>query len=161
MLAITHQQALVDYLALGSARSLRGLRRHYDKHQIENAPSFACLAVWSNRYGWYRAAIEHDEFVGNALVARLRETAIERQFDRATALIAVAQRCLDAANDLDIDPATLSASDIRALVSAAIEANRRVTSAAVVNVDFAVRVHRDYEDEPDAIADEICRPSDT
>jgi hypothetical protein len=35
--------------------------------------------------------------------------------------------------------------------------DRRVTSAAVANVDFAVRVHRNYDDEPDAIVDEICR----
>jgi hypothetical protein len=68
---------------------------NYDKHQTENAPSLACLGVSSNRYGCYRAAIEHDEFVGTALVARLRETAIERQFDRVTALIALAQRCLE------------------------------------------------------------------
>jgi hypothetical protein len=82
---------------------------NYDKHQTENAPSFACLGVSSNRYGCYRAAIEHDEFVGTALVARLRETAIERQFDRVTALIALAQRCLDTANALPTPSAFSSA----------------------------------------------------
>jgi hypothetical protein len=87
----------------------------------ENPPSFATLAVWSRRGHW-QAAAAHDEFVGNALVARLRETAVEEQFDRVTALTKLAQSCLDGANEIELDPTLLSASDIRALVSAAIDA---------------------------------------
>jgi hypothetical protein len=35
--------------------------------------------------------------------------------------------------------------------------DRRVTSAAVVNVDFAVRDHRKNEHEPDTTIDELFR----
>src|SRR3981189_1311299 len=114
--SLKRQQSLVDYLALGAERSLRRLARYYDEIRTENPPSFATLAVWSRRDRWQAAAASHDEFVGNALVARLRETAVQQQFDRVTALTKLAQSCLDAANQSELDPATLSASDIRALV---------------------------------------------
>jgi hypothetical protein len=120
--SLTRQQSLVDYLALGAERSLRGLARHYDEIRTENPPSFATLAVWSRRDRWQAAAAAHDEYVGAALVARLRETAVQEQFDRVTALTKLAQACLDAANEIELDPALLSVSDIRALVSAAIDA---------------------------------------
>jgi hypothetical protein len=124
--SLTRQQSLVDYLALGAERSLRGLARHYDEIRTENPPSFATLAVWSRRDRWQAAAAAHDEYVGTALVARLRETAVQEQFDRVTALTKLAQSCLDAANKIELDAEMLSVSDIRALVSAAIDAIKMI-----------------------------------
>jgi hypothetical protein len=124
--SLTRQQSLVDYLALGAERSLRRLARHYDEIRTENPPSFATLALWSRRDQWQAAAAAHDEYVGAALVARLRATAVQDQFDRVTALTKLAQACLDTANEIELHAEMLSVSDIRALVTAAIDAIKMV-----------------------------------
>jgi hypothetical protein len=125
-LSVTAQQAKVDYLALGSERSLRRLTRYYDESDTEFPPSLQTLAAWSRRDGWQSAAADHDEFVGAALLTRLRESAVQQAFDRVAALTNAAQHCLDTAAEADLKTAALTASDIKALVSTAIDALKMV-----------------------------------
>src|SRR5215469_2430678 len=120
--SITPQRGLVDYLALGGERSLRRLVQHYDEIGMKNPPSFATAALWSRRFGWERKAREHDEFVGAALLSRLRHEAVQREFDRVAALMKVAQRCLDSAAAIDIDESRATVADIKALTTTAIDA---------------------------------------
>src|SRR4051812_38665741 len=93
-LSVTAQQAKVHYLALDNERSLRRLARWYKENRTEFPPSYASLASWSQRDGWLRAAAEHDEYVGAALLLRLRETAVQQQYDRVSELHNLAQLCL-------------------------------------------------------------------
>jgi hypothetical protein len=120
--SITPQQALVDYLALGGERSLRRLVQHYNEILMKNPPSFATVALWSSRFGWDRKAREHDDFVGAALLSRLRDEAVQREFDRVAALMKVAQRCLEVAGAIDIDESSATVADIKALTTTAIDA---------------------------------------
>jgi hypothetical protein len=122
MVAITPQAALVDYLALGHARSLRTLRRHYTESGTAGPPSFALIGRWSKRYGWAAAAAEHDEKLGIALRSRLEEAAISRAFDRVEALLRSAQSCLDEALQIRVSAHGASAQDKRTLIEAAISA---------------------------------------
>jgi hypothetical protein len=124
--SITPQQALVDYLALGGERSLRRLVQHYDEIGMRNSPSFATVALWSSRFGWDRKAREHDDFVGAALLSRLRDEAVRREFDRVAALMKVAQRCLEVAATVDIDESSATVADIKALTTTAIDAIKMV-----------------------------------
>ena len=124
--SITPQQALVDYLALGGERSLRRLVQHYNEIRMKNPPSFATVALWSSRFGWDRKAREHDDFVGAALLSRLRDEAVRREFDRVAVLMKVAQRCLEVAAAIDIDESSATAADIKALTTTAIDAIKMV-----------------------------------
>jgi hypothetical protein len=125
-LSVTAQQAKVAYLALENARSLRHLRQWYEESGIEFAPSFAILAVWSKRHGWQCAAAEYDESVGAALLLRLHETSVQRAFDKVAALNTLAQRCLDTAAETAVNVTAATVSDLRALVSTAIDAIKTV-----------------------------------
>src|SRR6516165_2233650 len=125
-LSITPQQALVDYLALGGERSLRRLVQHYNEIRMKNPPSFATVALWSSRFGWDRKAREHDDFVGAALLSRLRDEAVRREFDRVAVLMKVAQRCLEVAAAIDIDESSATVADIKALTTTAIDAIKMV-----------------------------------
>jgi hypothetical protein len=124
--SITPQQALVDYLALGGERSLRRLVQRYDEIGMKNPPSFATVGLWSSRFGWDRKAHEHDEFVGAALLSRLRDEVVQREFDRVAALMKVAQRCLEVAAAIEIDERSATAADIKALTTTAIDAIKMV-----------------------------------
>jgi hypothetical protein len=124
--SITPQRALADYVALGGERSLRRLVQHYKEIGMKNPPSFATVALWSSRFGWDRKAREHDEFVGAALLLRLRDEAVQREFDRVSALVRVAQHCLEVAAVIDIDESSATAADIKALTTCAIDAIKMV-----------------------------------
>jgi hypothetical protein len=125
-LSVTAQQAMCDYLALNNERSLRRLARWYEESRTEFPPSYGTLAAWSRRDNWQRAAAEHDDFVGAALRSRLRETAVQQQFDRVTALNNVAQRSLDVAAETLRTASVSTASEVKALVSAAIDALKMI-----------------------------------
>jgi hypothetical protein len=120
-LSVTAQQALCHFLALDNERSLRRLRRYYEEIGVPYPPSFATLAAWCRRDNWVGAAAAHDEEVGAALRLRLRETAVQQRFDKVQSLEKAAQLCLDVAEKTirGVTPAT--ASDIKALVTSAID----------------------------------------
>lgn len=110
----------------GADRSLAKLHRHYRASASGNGPCLRTLASWSTLYGWAKASAEHDDSVGAALRSRLRETAVQQQFDRVGALTIVAQRALGAVIEkMSAGEVTVAtASDIKALVSSAIDAIR-------------------------------------
>src|SRR5215831_15218236 len=117
--SITPQRGLADYLALGGERSLRRLVQHYNEIGMKNPPSFATVALWSSRFGWDRKAPEHDDFVGAALLSRLRDEAVRREFGRVAALMKVVKRCLDSATEIDVELHGARAHDVKALVGTA------------------------------------------
>jgi hypothetical protein len=118
--SITPQQALIDYLALGGERSLRRLVQHYNEIRMKNPPSFATVALWSSRFGWERKAREHDEFVGAALLSRLRDEAVRCEFDRVASLLKVAS--VASTSPLRSRSTGASVADIKALTTTAIDA---------------------------------------
>jgi hypothetical protein len=126
MVASTHQAALAEYLALGADRSLAKLHRGYGTDGVENAPCLKTLANWSKRYRWQAAVTEHDEYVGAALLLRLRETAVQQQYDHVSELHNLAQLCLDTALETATNLRPMTASDLRILATIAIDAIKMV-----------------------------------
>jgi hypothetical protein len=124
--AVTPQEALAAYLALGAERSVRLLHRRLIGQVSNKAPSLRTLLNWSGRYGWAVAAAEHDREVGERLLARVKEAAISTGFDRVGSLLRVAHRCLDAALEMPLSLDGGTAHDLKALVSAAIDAIKTV-----------------------------------
>jgi len=53
---------------------------------------------------------------------KARDAAINRGFDRVESLSTLAQSCLDAVNEVEIDPAKVTATEIRTLATVAIDA---------------------------------------
>ena len=124
--AVTPVEALADYLALGAQRSIRLLHQKYMDEINTKAPCLRTLLTWSGRYRWSAAAADHDRAVGEQLLARVKESAVARGFDRAEMLLRVAHRCLDAALEMPLPLEGGTAHDLRALVSAAIDAIKTV-----------------------------------
>lgn len=120
MTAITHYQALAEYLAMGADRSLAGLYRRYKAEIPNGAPAEITLKKWSQRYGWAAAARRHDENVGRRLLEHVEDEAAKRGFDRVQALMDAAQACLEDAAAIRLKGEG-SATDKRALLSAAID----------------------------------------
>ena len=118
-------QGLRDYLALGERRSLRKLARHYASTMPTGAPPLITLKGWSKRYGWVRAAAQYDREVAETLARRAKEAAINAEFDRVQALAKAAQQCLDAALQVRL-PSAATASDVRTLVTTAIDAIKMI-----------------------------------
>ena len=77
---IDHRQALADYLALGSRRSLAKLHQHHAK-TTPKAPSIDVLKYWSRKFGWRKAAAEYDDRVAARVAAKVEQAAVKRDFD--------------------------------------------------------------------------------
>jgi hypothetical protein len=120
-LSITAAEALADYLAMGAERSISKLFRRYSESNLAKPPAEITLKWWSRRDHWVEQAREFDERVGRRLRARAETAAVRQSFNRVAALNTVAQRCLEVAAYSEIENAT-SAADIRALVTAAVDA---------------------------------------
>jgi hypothetical protein len=120
-LSITPGEALADYLAMGAERSISKLFRRYSESNLAKPPAEITLKWWSRRDHWVEQAREFDERVGRRLRARAETAAVKQSFNRVAALNAVAQRCLEVAANSNVENAT-SATDIRALVAAAVDA---------------------------------------
>jgi hypothetical protein len=123
---VSRDEALAAYLGIGGGRSLVQLHQHLTRLAPIRTVSVRSLKEWSRRLGWRKKAVAFDAETARRLLAQAQEEVVKRQFDRVVELTKLAQSCLDAANDVDIDPATLSASDIRTLASAAIDAIKMV-----------------------------------
>jgi hypothetical protein len=119
--SVSAGQALADYLAMGAERSISKLFRRYSESNLAKRPAEITLKWWSRRDHWVEEAREFDERVGRRLRARAETAAVKQSFDRIAALTAVARRCLDVAIHGELEKAT-TATDIRALVTAAIDA---------------------------------------
>ena len=119
--SVSAAQALADYLAMGAERSISKLFRRYSESNLAKPPAEITLKWWSRRDHWVEEAKEFDERVGRRLRARAETAAVRQSFNRVAALNAVAQRCLEVAAHSNIENAT-SAADIRALVTAAVDA---------------------------------------
>jgi hypothetical protein len=124
-LSISPGEALADYLAMGAERSINKLFRRYSDSNLAKPPAEITLKWWSRRDHWVEQAREFDERVGRRLRARAETAAVKQSFNRIAALNAVAQRCLEVAAHSNIESAT-SAADIRALVTAAVDAIKLV-----------------------------------
>jgi hypothetical protein len=77
---ITREKARLDYLAMGSDRSLAKLHQNYANSGL-NPPSLSSLKAWSGQEGWQGMTAAYDEQVAQKvrveLVQRVAENEVE------------------------------------------------------------------------------------
>ncbi len=95
---IKHRQALNDFLAMGSSRSLEKLYTWYTIN-VPKPPGRSIIGIWSMRYDWQARAAEHDERVAGGVKEKVEGAAIEENWDRVRDLTELAQRSLGKALD--------------------------------------------------------------
>lgn len=124
-LLISRDQALQDYLALGSHRSLRRLHQHYRNRFSQGVPSFWTIRRWAHRHAWVEQARQFDESVRHRTTARSIRERARTETDLVSRFHRVANRSLRAASVGLKEKAETAATakDLVALVDIAIRAS--------------------------------------
>ena len=104
---IDHRQALADYLAMSSSRSLRKLRKAYDNNATIRPPSFHTLASWSRKHGWQDEAARYDARVGAQVAEKAEGLAVESGFDQVSEFMDLIEGATAVAKAWIADPGTV------------------------------------------------------
>lgn len=94
MAKVKEPEARAAYLALGPARTLAELHKHYTRTAPKAAPSIDSLKQWSRKKGWQALAKQHDEQVTKAAVEKVVKQQVKNAAELVSHLITAASEGL-------------------------------------------------------------------